>query len=352
MGKSVSQEETERMRMKLLILGGTIFVGRHLVEAALARGHEVTIFNRGQHNADLFDTGPYAAVEKLRGDRDNQLDALRGRQWDAVIDTCGYIPRVVRLSAELLADQVANYLFISSISAYADFSQPGIDESSPVGRLADPTTETVTGESYGPLKVLCEEAAEAAMPGRVLTIRPGLIVGPDDPTDRFTYWPVRVARGGALLAPGNPQQQVQVIDVRDLAAWIIQMAERGESGIYNATGPASPLTMQTLLQECQAITGSDAQIEWVSEAFLLAEEVGAFVELPLWVPAAEAGIEQVNCQKALEAGLTFRPLTDTIRDTLAWHHQRPADYSLRAGLSAEREAALLAKWQQEANNPG
>ncbi len=332
--------------MKLLILGGTIFVGRHLVEVAVAGGHEVTIFNRGQHNADLFESGPYATVEKLRGDRDGQLDALRGRHWDAVIDTCGYIPRAVRLSAELLADQVQQYVFISSISAYADFSQPGIDESSPVGRLADPTTEAVTGESYGPLKVLCEEAAEAAMAGRVLTIRPGLIVGPDDPTDRFTYWPVRVERGGAVLAPGSPQQQIQVIDVRDLAAWTIKMVEAGQNGIYNATGPATPLTISELLHQCQAITGSDAQLTWVSEEFLQAQEVGAFVELPLWVPAAEAGIEQVNCQKAIGAGLTFRPLADTIRDTLAWHHQRPVDHPLRAGLSPEREVELLTKWQQ------
>jgi 2'-hydroxyisoflavone reductase len=332
--------------MKLLILGGTIFVGRHLVEVAVARGHEVTIFNRGQHNADLFEKGAYAAVEKLRGDRDGDLDALRGRQWDAVIDTCGYVPRIVRLSAELLADQVEQYVFISSISAYADFSQAGIDESSPVGRIDDPTTEAVTGESYGLLKVLCEEAAEAAMPGRVLTIRPGLIVGPDDPTDRFTYWPVRVERGGEVLAPGNPQQQVQVIDVRDLAAWTIGMVEAQQNGIYNATGPATPLSISTLLNECQAVTGSAAHFTWVAEEFLQAEEVGAFVELPLWVPAAEAGIEQVNCQKAIGAGLTFRPLADTIRDTLTWHQQRPADYQLRAGLKAEREAELLAKWQR------
>jgi 2'-hydroxyisoflavone reductase len=329
--------------MKLLILGGTIFLGRHLVEAALARGHEVTLFNRGQHNTDLFEQGQ-GTVEKLRGDRNGQLDALRGRSWDAVIDTCGYLPRIVRMSAELLAEGVQQYVFISSISAYADFSQPGIDEGSPVGRLADPTIEEITGESYGPLKVLCEEAAEAAMPGRVLTIRPGLIVGPHDPTDRFTYWPVRIERGGAILAPGNPQQEVQVIDVRDLAVWTIEMVEQKQMGIFNATGPATPLTIETLLDQCQMVTKNNGHFTWVSEAFLIAQAVGAFVELPLWVPAAEAGIEQVNCQKAIATGLAFRPLTDTIRDTLAWHHTRPTDYTLRAGLAPVRETELLEQW--------
>lgn len=332
--------------MKLLILGGTVFVGRHLVEVAVARGHEVTLFNRGQHNPELFEADAYPAVEKLRGNRDGDLDALRGGQWDAVIDTCGYVPRIVRMSAELLADQVQQYVFISSISAYADFSQAGIDEASPVGRIDDQTTEEVTGETYGPLKVLCEEAAEAAMPGRVLTIRPGLIVGPNDPTDRFTYWPVRVARGGEILAPGNPQQQIQVIDVRDLAAWIIQLVEAGQNGIFNATGPATPLAIDTFLTECRTVTGSQGDFTWVSEAFLEEQAVGAFVELPLWVPTDQAGIEQVNCQKAIDAGLTFRPMAETIRDTLAWHKTRPAEYTLRAGLSPEREAELLDKWHQ------
>ena len=189
--------------MNLLILGGTVFLGRHLVEAALARGHAVTLFNRGQHNPDLF-----PEVERLRGDRDGDLQALEGRRWDAVVDTCGYVPRVVRASAEMLAPNVDHYTFISSISVYADTSKPGIDEQAPVGTLDDPTTEEVTGESYGPLKALCEQAAEAAMPGRVLNIRPGLIVGPHDPTDRFTYWVRRVAEGGEVLAPGNPHAPV------------------------------------------------------------------------------------------------------------------------------------------------
>ncbi len=334
--------------MNLLILGGTIFLGRHLTESALARGHTVTLFNRGNH-AEHFPPADYPTVEQLRGDRDGQLAALRGRRWDAVIDTCGYVPRVVQLSAELLADQVAQYVFISSISVYADFGQAGIDEHAALGELADPTTEEVTGESYGPLKARCEVAAENAMPGRVLTVRPGLIVGPHDPTDRFTYWPARIARGGDVLAPGDPAQQVQFIDGRDLADWILRMVEMEQNGIYNATGPATPLSMGEFLATCQQERASDASLTWVPEAFLVDAEVGAFVELPLWVPQAMAGIEQVDCTKAIQAGLTFRPIAATIDATLAWHQTRTQPVTWRAGLSAEREAALLAQWRATCN---
>lgn len=333
--------------MNILILGGTIFVGRHLVECAVARGHKVTLFNRGQHNPDLFESTEFSTVEKLQGDRDGNLDGLRGRQWDAVIDTCGYVPRIVRMSAELLAQQVQQYVFISSISVYADFSKAGITEDSPVSEIDDPAVEEITGESYGPLKALCEAAAEEAMPGRVLNIRPGLIVGPDDQTDRFTYWPVRVARGGEVLAPGNPEQQVQVIDVRDLAAWTIDMVERQQMGVYNATGPAYELTMGALLNRCRQVSGSDTEFTWVSEEFLQEHEVGAFVEMPLWVPADTAGIEQVNCEKAIANGLAFRPLEETIADTLAWHQTRPEDYTMRAGIPPEREAELLEAHRRE-----
>lgn len=334
--------------MKLLILGGTVFVGRHLVEVALARGHTVTLFNRGQHNPELF-----PEVEKLRGNRDGELAALANRQWDAVIDTCGYIPRAVKASATQLANQVGHYTFISTISVYPDYSQAGLDETAAVGVLADPTVEEVTGETYGPLKALCEEAAEAAMPGRVLTIRPGLIVGPYDPTDRFTYWPVRVAQGGEVLAPGEPMQQVQFIDVRDLAAWTIGQVEAKNTGIYNATGPAYPLPIQQFLHACNDVGGNLAQLTWVSEPFLLEKEVGAFVEMPLWVPAAMAGLEQINCQKAINAGLTLRPLPTTIRDTLLWHTTRDESHQWRAGMAPERESELLEAWhqQQEVKGP-
>ena len=343
--------------MKLLILGGTVFLGRHLVEAARARGHTITLFNRGQHNPEL-----YPELEKLHGDRDplissgQALAALRGRHWDAVIDTCGYMPRVVRASAELLADAVEHYTFISSISVYADFSTPGIDERAPVGTLADEAVEEITEGTYGPLKALCEQAAERALPGRVLNIRPGLIVGPHDYSDRFTYWPRRVLRGGDVLAPGRPEHRTQIIDVRDLAEWIVRMVEARQVGVYNATGPDYPLTIGRLLDECKAVTGSDARFIWVSERFLLDAGVQPWIEVPLWVPEedpANAGFDSINCVKAISAGLRFRPLADTIRDTLQWDATRMDNEEVnpsrvlqpRAGLKREREAELLEVWR-------
>ena len=328
--------------MELLILGGTVFLGRHLVDAALARGHAVTLFNRGQHNPEL-----HPAVEKLRGDRSSDLSALRGRRWDAVIDTCGYVPRVVRAAAELLSGAVERYVFISSISVYPHFRRAGIDESAPVGELADPTVEQVDGETYGPLKALCEQAAEAALPGRVLAIRPGLIVGPHDPTDRFTYWPQRVARGGEVLAPGRPGRHVQIIDARDLAEWTLRMVESGQAGVFNATGPGYRLTMERLLAVCDEVGGGSARITWLSESFLAEQQVGSWIELPLWVPESDPdtlGFSDVDCSKAIAAGLTFRDLAATVRDTLDWDATRPPDREWRAGLAADREMELLARW--------
>ncbi len=322
--------------MDILIIGGTVFLGRHLVPAALARGHRVTLFNRGQHNADLF-----PEVEKLRGDRNRDLAVLAGRRWDACVDTCGYLPRQVRASAEALAGAVDHYTFVSSISVYADSAEPSLDESAPVGRLDDPGVETIDGHTYGPLKALCEEAAEAALPGRVLNVRPGLIVGPHDPSDRFTYWPVRVARGGAFAAPAEPDFPVQVIDARDLAEWIVRMIESGGTGVYNATGPAYPLTMGEVIETCRAAAAGDARPVWIGEDLLAAHQVGAYVEMPLWIPAAFGGLTAVDIGKARAAGLAFRPLAETVRDTLAWATARQADYAMRAGLSAEREAELL-----------
>lgn len=329
------------IRVKILILGGTVFVGRHLVEAALQGGHDVTLFNRGQHGPELFPD-----VEKLRGDRDGDLEALRGRRWDVVIDTSGYVPRVVRASAELLAKAVDYYVFISTISVYPDtIHQRNVDENGRLGTIEDETTEEVTGETYGPLKVLCEQAVERALPGRTLIIRPGLIVGPDDPTDRFTYWPVRVARGGEVLAPRPPDAHVQFIDVRDLAEWIIRLAEDEQTGIYNATGPDYPLSMGQVLEESKRVSGSDAHIVWVDEAFLLEHGVEPWVGLPLWIPNAP-GFHEVNVDRALAAGLTFRLLDDTIRDTLAWHASRPADTELRVGLSPDQEQEVLRAWHE------
>jgi 2'-hydroxyisoflavone reductase len=328
--------------MQLLIIGGTVFLGRHLVEAALARGHTVTLFNRGQHHPELF-----AEIEKLRGDRDGGLAVLRGRRWDAAIDTCGYVPRLVRASAEQLAAAVEHYTFVSSISVYADVSQVGIDEQAPVGTLEDATVEAVTGETYGPLKALCEQAAERAMPGRVLNVRPGLIVGPHDPTGRFTYWPRRVARGGEVLAPDGPEHGVQIIDVRDLAEWTLDMIEARQTGVFNATGPEARLSFGALLDTCRAVSGGDARFTWVAERFLLDAGVTPWTELPLWVPYCEpenAGFDAIDCSKAIASGLGFRPLAETVRDTLAWQATRPADETPRAGLAAEREAEVLAAW--------
>jgi 2'-hydroxyisoflavone reductase len=326
--------------LKILILGGTVFLGRHLAAEALARGHAVTLFNRGQHNPELFPD-----AEKLRGDRDGDLTALQGRTFDAAIDTCGYVPRVVRASAELLAPLVRHYTFISSISVYAGFTKVGIDERDPVGALDDPAVEEVTGETYGPLKALCEQAAEAAMPGRTLIVRPGLIVGPDDPTDRFTYWPVRIARGGPFVAPERPGYLVQYIDVRDLAAWTLDMVERGRTGVYNATGPAEPQPIGDLFAACAHAAGTRAEPVWASAAFLAEQGVQPWMELPLWVPEGPeyAGFSTVSIAKAAAEGLRFRPARETVADTLAWAVTRPAEHQWRAGLPPDKEAALLAK---------
>ena len=327
--------------MNLLILGGTVFLGRHLVDAALARGHTITLFNRGQHNADLF-----PQVEKLRGNRDGDLDALRGKSWDAVIDTCAFVPRIIEASAKILADAVDHYTFISTISVFPDNIPPNADETAAVSKLQDASVEQITGETYGPLKALCEQTVERIMPGRSLVIRPGLIVGPNDPTDRFTYWPHRIARGGEVLTPGNPSSHVQIIDVRDLAEWTIRMVEAKRTGMFNATGPANALTMYQTLDECVRVSKSNTRLTWVDEQFLLDAGVGPWVEMPLWIPEKEnqTGMMQINCDKATADGLRFRPLSDTIRDTLAWDTTRASDIEWRAGMKHEREAELLAKW--------
>ncbi|HEY7022373.1 MAG TPA: NAD-dependent epimerase/dehydratase family protein [Ktedonobacterales bacterium] len=330
--------------MRVLILGGTKFLGRHLVDAALARGHTVTTFTRGKQD----DVLP-SAVERLTGDRDGDMSALAGQRWDAVIDTSGYVPRVVGTTARLLAEQADFYTFVSSISVYKDW--PGvsaIDESHAVGALEDPSVEEVNGETYGPLKALCEREVEAAFNGRCAIVRPGLIVGPYDPTNRFTYWPDRVARGGEVLAPGRPESLTQIIDARDLANWIVTLAERKTTGVYNATGPDHPLTMVSALETMRDASQSDARFTWVSDEFLERNEVGAWMEMPLWIPEKEGpGVGDVNCQRALAAGLTFRPLEDTVRDTLAWRKTAPDDAEWPAGLKSDRERDLLALWHSE-----
>jgi len=328
---------------RLLILGGTSFLGPHLTQRALRAGWQVTHFNRGRRAPEGV-----AGVETLIGDRDGQLGALEGRRWDAVIDTSGYIPRHVRLSASLLAPAVDRYVFISSISVYAGFSQPN-DESSPVGKLESETIEEVSGETYGPLKALCEQAAQAALPGRTLVIRPGLIVGPLDPTDRFTYWPARADRGGEVLAPGSPADPIQVIDVRDLADWTVGLLEGGtKEGVFNAVSPPRRFTIGGLLDDCVAVAANDARLTWASAEFLAGQKVAPWSDMPVWIPPGgeEGAISLTSVDRAVAAGLAFRPLRETVRDTLDWFRGLPEERrsKLRAGLSPEREAEVLAAW--------
>jgi 2'-hydroxyisoflavone reductase len=319
--------------VRLLVLGGTKFLGRHAVDSALAAGHDVTIFTRGQTNPELF-----PEVEHLVGDRDGDLDALAGRSWDGVVDTSGYVPRVVRQSAELLRGAVGRYVFVSSISVYDDFSEP-VDESSPVAQLEDPATEKIM-EAYGALKAACEDVVEEVYGERSARVRAGLIVGPYDPTDRFTYWPRRIALGGDVLGPGNPDAPVQFVDARDLARWLVELALNGPGGTFNATGPAEPLTFAQLLERARDAIGSDASVVWVDDQHVLAAEVQPWTELPLWLPGDEyAGMARADIGRALAAGLTFRPVEETVVDTLAWDRSVPGD---RPTLAHDREQEILA----------
>jgi 2'-hydroxyisoflavone reductase len=325
--------------VRILVLGGTIFVGRHLVEAALERGHDVTLFNRGHTDPGLFPD-----VETRHGDRAaGDLENLREGTWDAVFDTSARLPRWVREAATLLADRVGHYSFVSSGSVYSETARPGTNESSPVHTLEDEATEEITSaEVYGGLKVLCERELERALPGRSLSARAGLIVGPYDMSGRFTYWVHRIARGGDVLAPEPRDQPVQLIHARDLADWLLNMAERGETGVYNATGPERPLTMEELLEAIVEETESGARLVWVDEDYLVANGVEAWSDLPLWLaPGGHpevANFLAVDVSKALGAGLTFRGLAHTIRDTLEHAETFP-----QAGLDETRERELLAR---------
>lgn len=316
------------------------------MEAARDRGHALTLFHRGRTNPGLF-----PGVEVVTGDREKDLDLLAGRRWDAVIDTCAYVPRVAAMAAKVLAPAVERYVFISSISVYGTEVAPGADETTPVLALDDPEVEEVNGRTYGPLKALCEAAIEAQLPGRVFVVRPGLIVGPEDPTDRFTYWPHRIRRGGAVLAPGDPRQPVQFIDGRDLAEWIVRAVEAGTVGTYNATGPHSPLAMEDFLAGCREALGSDSRFIWVDEAFLQERGVQPFTDLPLWMPSATAGFSAISSRKAQGAGLTYRPLAQTVRDTAAWDRE-PSWEGRKAGLSPEREREVLAAWEAAQTKQG
>ena len=326
--------------MKLLVLGGTKFLGRAAVEAALARGDEVTLFNRGETNPELF-----PEVEKLRGDRDGGLSALEGREWDAVIDPSGYVPRVVRASAELLRGSVGHYVFVSSASVYAEPYVPGFDESAPTVELENPESEDVIGD-YGALKAACERVVGEVFPDASTNVRAGLIVGPHDQSGRFTYWPLRISLGGPVLAPAPPEQLVQFVDVRDLGAWLVDAAARRVSGTFNATG--EPIRLDTVLAAC-----GDAELVWVDEQFLLDQGIGPWMELPLWVPREAAAFLQMSVAAAVAAGLRFRPVEETARDTLAWAREVGAGLVAEttygnAGLDPAREAELLAAWLKRA----
>ena len=333
--------------MRILILGGTLYLGRHLVDAARSRGHRVTLFNRGRTHPELF-----SDVERLRGDRDGDLATLEGRRWESVIDTSAYLPGQARATAEKLRDAVDHYAFVSSISVYSDHRKPGLVETDTVSRLAPGAPEELTGESYGALKVLCEEALESRLPGRVLVARAGLIVGAHDPTERSAYWPARVARGGEVLAPATPDRAIQLIDARDLSEWIVRMCETRVAGIFNATGPERPLTMGGLLECCREVANRDARFTWVNESFLLEREVEPFSQLPLWVPEEYRAFGSTDCTRALSAGFAFRPLADTVRHILDWDRTLPPGprtphtrLPMSAGLSPERERELLAQWR-------
>ena len=335
--------------LEILILGGTGFIGPALVELAKPRGHVLTLFNRGRTNPGLFPD-----VERLQGDRwpdrGEGIKALADRKWDVVFDDCGYYPRQVDASAKLLAPNVGHYVYVSSISCYAKTDVVGADETAELARLSDPTVETMgkNYENYGGLKVLCEEAAEKAMPGRTTIVRPGYIVGPGDPTDRFTYWPVRFARGGDVLVPGTPDDPLQVIDVRDLAQWMLAIAEKKTLGAFNACGPKSKLAWGTTLDACEKAAGKDSTLRWLSNDTLekhQSEPAFQGLDFPIWAPAtgATAGVHTTSNARAVAAGLTFLPIATTVADTLAWWNTLPAERreKPRAGLSPEKEAEIL-----------
>jgi 2'-hydroxyisoflavone reductase len=379
-------------KKRILILGGTGFLGPATIDAALARGHAVTIFNRGKREKYR----PLEAkVEHLYGNRDPELPAddekgpdgklvhpdstpkgleqLVGKTWDVVIDNSGFYPRMVKASAELLAKNASQYIYISSISAYDGAPAAGGDENSKLATLADPTVETMGDQfqNYGGLKVLCEQATSAAFGARACIVRPGFIVGPGDPTDRFTYWPIRASRGGDMLAPGDPSDPLQWIDVRDLAAFLVTLAENGTAGTFNALGPSLPAKWGDVLQTC-VDDAPGAKLVWIPTDWLMKEDSAQEDSFPIWVPPTGemAGFHRWNNDRAEAAGLTFRPLDETVKTLLAWYPEDvkkrieiaakqaeeakakgapppkgPPPDQLRAGPTKEREAELIAKWR-------
>jgi 2'-hydroxyisoflavone reductase len=338
---------TAKKPLKILVLGGTGFLGPATIDAALARGHDITMFNRGKTRPQL-----YPQVKKLHGDRDPDKDeglkSLENGEWDVVIDNSGYYPRHVKASAELLSPRTNHYIYISSVSAYAEPNPINGDEDSPLATMEDPTVETMgeKGENFGPLKALCEQAAEAAMPGRTTIIRPGYIVGPDDPTGRFTYWPIKFDKSGEILVPGNHDDPIQVIDVRDLGAWLVKLAENSTMGVFTATGPKTPLMWDEVINACIKASTADPKptAKWV-DADTVHNALG-FGAYPIWIaPVGDySGFHTWDNHKAVKAGLKFRPILNTVKDTLAWYKGQEKIENGRtrlAGPTFESEAVLL-----------
>lgn len=334
--------------MRLLIIGGSAFLGRHVIESALSRGDTVTTFNRGKTGR-----GQYPQVEELFGNRDGDLDALKGRTWDAVVDTCGYVPRVVRQSAELLAGKVGHYTFVSSLSVYGDDFTPHSDETLPVQKMdEDPDSEEIM-KYYGALKARCEQTVEEFFPGKGLYARAGLIIGKYDQINRFPYWLKRIGKGGEILIPGNPDAQIQLIDARDLTDFMLHCAENGTAGAFNLTGPEQPYKFLDVLNTVKSVIGGDGHFVPVSDEFLMENKIDPLDGLPLWMPPEAQGFFLRKIDKALAAGLTFRPLEETTRITWDWiQHGAPppekdAGIRMRSGLPPEREIELLAAWHAQ-----
>jgi len=348
LGRGLADASRAPARIRILILGGTRFIGPHQVKYALDRGHEVSIFTRGRTDPPFFHDY-FERVERLVGDRDDDLAALETGEWDAVIDNSASVPRWVTQSTAVLRERAGRYLYVSSISAYADYSEAGMTEDAALAELEDPTVEEVTGQTYGGMKALSERAARDAFGDDAIIVRPGLIIGPGDNSDRWTYWPVRIDRGGEVLAPNSPQDPVQNIDARDLAAFMVGLVEEpGHGGTYNATGPAERETFGEMLDGIRTALGSDAELTWVEAAFLAAHGVQPWSHMTNWVPPSggSTGMLRVSIDRALAAGLTFRPLADTARDTLAWWKTLPEERRAKplAGCPPELEREVLAAW--------
>lgn len=328
--------------LNILILGGTGFIGPHMVREALRRGHSVTLFNRGRSNDALFPD-----LETIKGDRDNGLDGLKDRQWDAVIDNSGYVPRHVEDSAKLLSPNVGRYVYISTVSVYADFSVPN-HEDSPLAKMADETVEEVTGDTYGALKALCEQRAAGEIDAdKLAVLRPTYICGPGDHTDRFSYWPIRTRNGGEMLWPGTPDDLIQIIDVRDLATFTIDCIDRETNGTYNMVN-ARPYSMGQLLEDSRAVTAADVNPLWVDESFVESQGLAESGAFPVW--AGANGYARVSTDRAVRAGMKNRPERETARDLITWWDTLPEERTAkpRAGIAAEKEAEVIAAWKARA----